>query len=59
MAKRNISAKAAKHLQSLRKNRRGGRPAVMTPCPYCEVKFNAADFRKHLPRCPAKPKKAA
>ena len=43
---------AARALQALRKNRRGGRPPVLNRCPFCREKFSTTDFRKHKPRCP-------
>jgi hypothetical protein len=31
--------------------RRGGRPQVSRPCPYCKKEFGARDLREHMPRC--------
>lgn len=50
---------AARQLQAMRKHRRGGRPKVMHPCPYCRLQFSATDIRKHLTECPERAKLAA
>jgi hypothetical protein len=39
--------------------RRGGRPRVLRPCPYCRKKFSARDLREHIPQCDKAPKRAA
>lgn len=39
--------------------RRGGRPQVLRPCPYCREKFGARDLREHIPQCDKAPKRAA
>jgi hypothetical protein len=31
--------------------RRGGRPRVSRPCPYCREKFGARELREHIPQC--------
>jgi hypothetical protein len=51
------SSEAARLLQSLRKNKRGGRPRVMYACAGCSGEFSARDMRLHLPMC--RKKKAA
>src|SRR5437667_3526052 len=37
--------------------RRGGRPQVSRPCPYCKEKFGARELREHIPRCDKAPKR--
>src|SRR5437868_2303453 len=37
--------------------RRGGRPRVSRPCPYCREKFGARELREHVPRCDKSPKR--
>lgn len=44
-------SKAAAMLQSLRRNKRGGRPKILRPCPLCMKQFGCAELRKHLPLC--------
>ncbi len=42
----------AGRLLSLSRTRFRGKPRRMYPCPYCANEFSAAEFRRHLPRCP-------
>jgi hypothetical protein len=41
----------ARRLQSLRKNRRGGRPKVLYTCEDCGLQFSAREFRTHPAQC--------
>lgn len=37
----------------------GGRPKVLTPCPYCKKQFGVRDLTAHKPHCPKRPVKTA
>ena len=54
MSKKLLASEAARLLQARRKRRAGGRPKVLTPCPWCAKGFGVAELRGHLPRCPKK-----
>lgn len=32
-----------------------GRPAVMTPCPFCGEEFSAREYRRHVVVCEERP----
>lgn len=49
-------SEAGRVLSGMRKRHGGGRPKVMTPCPWCSQPFSAAEFRVHVPGCRARPK---
>jgi hypothetical protein len=34
------------------KANKGGRPKVLTPCPFCRKLYGARQLRGHFPKCP-------
>jgi hypothetical protein len=52
---RRVKARAATLAQAKRQERKGGRPTVLHPCPWCGLQFGFRALREHRPLCPQKP----